>query len=183
MLSSFQLRKLILGYYRWDTTKDGIVRSSDFEEVGRRVANNLGVEASSGQYESILNGYRGVWDAYWKGLDTDGDNAVTLQEVLSAAEGAFQTSDVAASGEFAKPINMRLVSALDADGNGEIRMKEYTAFVGALGVNEDDAAKAFNKLDRNGSGVLLADEIAMSWAYYYASDDLTDPSNWFYGEF
>ena len=130
-----------------------------------------------------MNGYRGVWDAYWKGLDTDGDNAVTLQEVLSAAEGAFQTTDVAASEEFAKQINMRLVSALDADGNGEIRMKEYTAFVGALGVNEDDAAKAFNKLDRNGSGVLLADEIAMSWAYYYASDDLTDPSNWFYGEF
>lgn len=185
MLSSFQLRKLVLGYYRWDTTKDGLVRASDFEELGRRVAGSLGVDSGSDQYESILNGYRGVWAAYWQGLDADGDNAVTLQEVLAAAEGGLDPSavNVEEVAAFAKQTNLRLVGALDANGDGELEPEEYTAFVGALGVSEENAAKAFGKLDSNGDGKLSAEEIAVAWGEYYASDDPSATSNWFYGEF
>ena len=183
MLSPFQLRKLVLGYYRWDTTKDGLVRASDFEELGRRVASNLNVDPSSESYEGILTGYRGIWDAYWKGLDADGDNAVTLQEVIDALNMAMQTVNVAENEEFAKQTNMQLVTALDVNGNGEIRLEEYAAFVCAFGVSQENAAIAFNKLDRNSNGVLTAEEVAIAWAEYIASNDPDSPSNWFYGEF
>lgn len=183
MLSPFQQRKLILSYYRWDTVKDGLVRASDFENFGQRVAANLGVDPSSEQYENILNGARGIWNAYWKSLDSDADGSVTLQEVLTAMEMAFQMANLADNAEFAKQTNRQIIAALDANGNGEVSLKEYCAFVGAMGVDEEDASKAFSKLDRNGNGVLSADEVALAWAYYIASDDPADPSNWFFGEF
>lgn len=183
MLSPFQLRKLIMGYYRWDTTKDGLVCASDFEELGRRVASNLNVDPASEAHSRIVAGYQGVWDAYWKALDTDGDNAVTLQEVIDAFTMAVAAMNTAENAEFAKQTNMQLVSALDVNGNGEIRLEEYTAFVCTLGASQEDAVMAFNKLDRNGNGALGANEIAVAWAEYYASDDLSSPSNWFYGEF
>ena len=43
MLSEFQKRKLTMGFYKFDLSKDGLVKAEDFEQYGRQVAELQGV--------------------------------------------------------------------------------------------------------------------------------------------
>src|SRR5262245_24042557 len=140
MLSNYLKRKMTLAFYRFDTTKDGVVRVDDFDLLGQRVANNLGLAQGSDQYEKVVNEYRSVWDSFFKPADQDGDNTVTLEEHWAANERFLQQQQAAQIGVAA---NASLFAVLDADGNGQVTLKEYSAVVNALGASADEAATAF----------------------------------------
>jgi Ca2+-binding EF-hand superfamily protein len=178
MISPFLQRKWALAYYRFDTTKDGVVRVDDFQRLGEQVAQNLGFAAGSDSYATVVRGYHQGWDAIFKLMDQDADNAVTLAEYLAANE--YFTAQPNAR-ELGQAGTLPLVAALDADRDGLVTLQEYTAFLQAFGVAADQARTAFQQLDRDGNGTLAPDEIAASWADYYISDDPATPGNWFYG--
>ena len=39
--------------------------------LGENVAKNLGLSPGSDQYSKVVNGYQGIWDAYFKASDAD----------------------------------------------------------------------------------------------------------------
>ena len=177
MASPFQHRKAALAFYRWDQTKDGVVRASDLEMWGKEVAAHLNVAQGSSQYDKILDTYRQTWQAVFKPLDRDNDDALTLEEYSESFRVFLDpqgTEQVVAG-------NRALFDALDLDGDGRIGRNEYAAFVNPLGVTEQDARTAFTQLDRDGDGFLAREEFAQALHDYFASDDRTAPANWFFG--
>lgn len=178
MVSPFLQRKWTLAYYRFDTTKDGIVRNEDFQRLGQDVAQALGFGPSSAPYAQIVSGYQHGWDSIFKLMDQDQDNAVTLAEYMAANEYLVAQPNARQLGHAGtRPI----LAALDADGNGQVSLEEYSAFLGAFGVTAEQARTAFQQLDRNGNGSLSPDELADAWVEYYFSEDPATPGNWFYG--
>ncbi len=177
MASPFQHRKAALAFYRWDQTKDGVVRADDLEMWGKEVAVHLNIARGSPQYDKILETYRQTWQTVFKPLDKDNDNALTLEE-YSASFGVFldpQGTEQVIAG------NRSPFDALDLDGDGLIERNEYAAFVRPLGVAEQDARTAFSHLDRDGDGLIERDEFAQDLHDYFASDDRSAPANWFFG--
>lgn len=89
MLSPIIQRRIVLDYYRFDQTQDGLVRAEDFDTLALRVADNLGVSPGSPQHTKLADAYRQYWETWFKLADADGDDTVTLVEYL-AAEEAFR---------------------------------------------------------------------------------------------
>ena len=178
MLSPFLQRKVALAYYRWDQTKDGIVNGADFEQVGRRVADTLGLAAESDQHKRILAAYRGLWDRYSTLYGVDGQGALTLQDHLAAQEQFLQHPEAAAAAQSA---NTAIFTAIDLDGNGQIDLAEWKAFMHGLETGEDAAQVAFQHLDQDGDGALSTEELANAFFEYYSSDDPSAHGNHFFG--
>jgi Ca2+-binding EF-hand superfamily protein len=73
-----------------------------------------------------------------------------------------------------------LMQALDTDGNGTLTGDEYVQMYSSLGVNQDISAASFQRLDRNGDGVISQAEFRSAIEDFYLSDD-DAPGNWLLG--
>jgi Ca2+-binding EF-hand superfamily protein len=180
MVSEFQKRKLSLRFYMVDTSKNGIVELSDFEHQGQKVAELRGIQPGSAEYEEIISAYIGIWETYWKGADTDGDNAITVDEYIKFTERAIAAK---AEGKVQLVTGKDVFDTLDINGDGEIDLKEYAIYLKALGRSEEDAKIAFFKIDRDGDGKLSRDEFATAMYDYHTSNDPQDPANWAFGSY
>ena len=180
MLSEFQKRKLALGFYMFDTSKDGIVELADFEHHAQKLAELRGIQPGSTDYEKILSASLAKWETFWKPADTDGDNKITLDEYLKSADILIAAN----TGEKTNfTVDKGTFDCVDIDGNGEITLKEYTIYLKSLGRSEEDAKIAFSKIDTNGDGKLSRDEFGIALYEYHASNDPQAPANWFFGSY
>src|SRR5215217_6065149 len=124
-MSPFLQRKMILAFYRFNVSKDGLLRAADFEQLAQQIAAELGLAADSPQYAQLLRGYTTIWDTYFKGCDSDGDGVITLADYLSAAEGMLARPQIR---QEAQAANTPLFAALDLDRDGQITAAEFTVF-------------------------------------------------------
>ena len=177
MASPFQQRKAALAFYRWDQTKDGLVRADDLELWGTAVAAHLHVAPGSPQYARILETYRQLWQVVFQPLDQDHDGALTLDDYRAAFDVFLDPAGEAQ----VKAGNRALFDALDLDSDGRIAREEYAAFVRPLGVTEEAAGLAFRQLDRDGDGSLGREDFAQDLHDYFAAEDRGAPANWFFG--
>lgn len=179
MLSEFQKRKIALAYYKWDQSKDGIVKANDFEIMGKKAAELLGVQSGSPDYSKIIAGYQGLWTGYFKPADKDGDNSITLEEYIENCATFVNNSESSS----ALGLNKAVFDSIDLDGSGKITASEYAIFLKSMGLSDADAASAFSHLDRDGSGSITQEEFAQNAYEYFTSDDPNAVGNWFYGSY
>ena len=180
MLSEFQKRKITLAFYKFDTSKDGVVKLEDWDLLGKKVAELQGIKPGEANYQKITSAYRGAWDAFFKPADQDSDNKVTLEEYLNACDRLFQTPNAA---ETSMVSDRAVFDAIDLDGTGKIDVHEYAIYLKSLGLSEEDAKVAFSKLDLDSDGFISRDEFALNLFAYYQSDDPQAVANWFYGSY
>ncbi|MEG4207184.1 EF-hand domain-containing protein [Microcoleus sp. Pol7_A1] len=177
MLTEFQKRKLSLRFYMADTSKDGMVELADFEQQGQKVAELIGIQPGSTEYEKIISTYVANWEIYWKPADADGDNKITVDEYLKSADILIAEN----TGKKTKlRVNKAFFDSIDLDRDGEITLNEYTIYLKAVGRSEEDAKMAFSKIDTNGDGKLSRDEFATALYDYHASNDPQAPANRFF---
>jgi len=181
MVTEFQKRKIFLAFYKFDTSKDGIVDVSDWELQAKRVAEALDVKPGTSDYEEILKAYRNAWDGYFKPADTDGDGKVTSEEYFNTFAPFIAEGN--ASLEKAMTLNQGVFDAIDLDGSGKIDAKEFRIYFKGLNLSEEDAKVAFSKLDTSGDGTISREEFAQAMYEYFTSNDPDARGNWFYGSY
>ena len=133
MLSPFQRRKNTLVFYRWDQTKDGLLRSEDIEQWGLGVAQQLNLAPGSPQYDQLMDAYHNMWTFYFKPFDKDNDDALTLDDFFENIV-AFRDPQAREQGITA---NKGLFDILNLDRNGKIGPDKYATFVRSLGASEE----------------------------------------------
>jgi len=181
MPSEFQKRKLALGFYKYDLSKDGIVEAKDLELLAHKVADLLKLKQGDAERKKIVSAYKAVWDAIFKPGDTNGDNKVTFEEYAKAGEHYY--ANTYNSIESALELHKSVFDSIDLNGNGQIDSFEYGVFLMSLGISEADAKVAFERIDTNGDGYISREEFAKNQVDYFLSDDPEAPANWFYGSY
>lgn len=175
-LSPFVQRKLALAFYRFDQSKDGLVKEDDFVQYGEKVAALLTVPKDSETYKKVCAAYMSFWNDYFEPSASDG--VVTLQAYI---EATTRFAGMPQSEAMAKKGNAVIFDSIDLDGSGQISRAELVLFLQPMGVSEQDANVAFGHMDRDGDGHISREEFAQNLTDYYLSDDRESPGNWFYG--
>lgn len=179
MLSPFIQRKIALAFYKYDQSKNGLLEKEDLVVVGKKIAESFGLKESDLKYQKIIETYAQAWDNYLAAADQDGDGKVSLIEFFEARE-KMNPSQIAKNQE----VNKLMFDCLDVDGNGTISFQEYEALLKAIGENNQEIIKrGFDNMDINKDGSISRDEYAKLRSGYFVSEDLEDPSKWFYGTF
>jgi EF-hand domain pair len=180
MASPFVQRKMALGFYRLDVSKDGLVSQEDLASLGQQVVEQLHVAQGSPHSDRIVHAFISLWHAYGKPADKDGDNAISLDDFAEAHTAFLQTPDARARGV---DVNAEVFAALDRNGDGKLDAHEYAALLKPMGISTEEAHTAFKHLDRNGDGSISCEEMASDWWEYWNSEDRAAPGNWFYGSY
>ncbi|MDQ1367231.1 MAG: hypothetical protein QOE57_3273, partial [Acidimicrobiaceae bacterium] len=178
-VSEFVKRKLAMAYYRFDFDYDGVVSQGDFERLGLTVATMRGLAPGSPEADQIVDAHKGWWDAYFKGGDADGDGQVTLEEYLAFVD-AWVGSDPDAIAHAIEG-NELVFDTIDLNGDRKLTFEEFSLYLMAYGLAEDDAWTAFEHMDLDGDGFISRAEFARSISEYYISEERPSPSEWFYG--
>jgi len=181
MLTEFQKRKLALGFYKLDTTKDGYLAEDDIIGWGKNIAQLMGLQPDSEEYTRIVTIYRDViWVNFFLPADLDGDGKHTLEEFWTACDQLFQREGFT---EIGMEGSRAMYDSVDLDGNGTISLSEYTLYLKALGVAEEHAELAFSKLDLDDNEQISREEFSQAALQFWSSDDKNAAGNWFYGPF
>ena len=180
MFSEFLKRKMTLGFYRMDLSRDGYLDAEDFRLLSERIAEISGVEPGTEAFDRIVTAYNMAWQMYFSHADADGDGRVNCAEFLAST---VQIVSVENFEEMGLAQNQRMFDAIDLDQDGSIQVNEFGAFLGAAGVHRDNIQIAFDKLDADGDGVVSEQEFSAALHAYFTSEDVNHVGNWFFGPF
>lgn len=183
MLSDLQRRKYTANFNLYDTDGNGTVERSDFERVVDRWTRSHGLPPDSPDYARAQGTVLGIWE-FVRTMGTPGGDGVALSDWMAAAERIVGAKDDPVMMEQAYRAPARsLFAVMDRDGDGRVSEAEYCAYLGAYGVEGDEAREAFGRLDRDGDGSITVDEWVENVVEFYFSDDPTAPGNWYIGPF
>jgi Ca2+-binding EF-hand superfamily protein len=181
MLTELQRRKLTRMYQQTDFNKDGFVETSDYEQIGARVAQFLGLEPGSPESEVIRNRYLGMWSNLKQLADKDGDDKVNEAEYVGGLGALLSQED------YFEPWIRSTVNDIleweDQDRDGKISQQEYVGFMQIYDIASGDAEDAFRRLDRDGDGYLTREELMQNTEEFFLADDPNAPGNWLMGPY
>lgn len=172
MASDLQKRKAAIVFRAMDGNDDGYLERADFEALTDRWAAIRG-EGDSARLRELMMRW---WDTLHSASDHDGDQRVTLDEVLAVIDNLGTMLDlVVATAE-------SMFEAVDEDGDGEISAAEYGRMIHAWTGDDSPTDGAFARLDLNGDGHISKAEFARHWVEFWAGDDEDAPGTHVFGE-
>ncbi|MFC6064066.1 EF-hand domain-containing protein, partial [Streptomyces ochraceiscleroticus] len=150
------------GFRRFTDAVTGLVPSGDVENA-----------------TAMRNAFEKWWEILAQSADGKGDSRIEREEFVS-----IMRSRVTSPGnleEAVLAIADSLMRALDTSKDGVLSKDEYLRIYTHLGIDAEHCSDAFNRLDRDGNGVISHDEWRTALNEFYLSDDESAPGNWLLG--
>ena len=173
--SEFQRKKVSGVFAAMDVDQDGFLTEEDFTALTARW---IGVgDAAPGSPEATRLGaiMMGWWAALLAASDQDGDDKVSLDELMLVVEQLPQMADEVATTADS------MFDAVDADGDGSIGPDEYRQMVTAWKQTDAGVDEVFPLLDLDGDGQISRQEFTALWSDFWIGDDDAAPSRLVFG--
>ena len=151
-----------------DANGDGVLDAGDYQLAARRLCEAFGYTADSAPARAVAAALGALFDGMLAHMDADGDRVITRDEFVTAAgrEVGDRAGFDAAAGATART----LIQVADTDGNGVLDAGEYTRLAAVYGVDADEAARAFGRLDLDRNGVLDTAELSQAISQFFAPE-------------
>jgi len=155
--TQFQMKKFRHAFQMQDITRDGKINLDDYITWGKRAAKAADVKWS--------RDLKKRWTKCYEQLYPDGEeNFECWMEKLTKQmrmKGHQQS--------WSEFLNLwkSIFPTIDANKDGVVNWKEYSAFVGGLGVSHEQAAETFKMFDTDDNGVLSKDEFCIAYNHYF----------------
>ena len=151
-----------------DANGNGVLDAGDYQLAARRLCEAFGYAADSAPARAVATALGALFDRMLAHMDADGDRVITRDEFVTAAgrEIGDRAGFDAAAGATART----LIQVADTDGNGVLDAGEYTRLAAVYGVDPDQAARAFGRLDLDRNGVLDTAELSRAISQFVAPE-------------
>jgi len=181
MLTELQTKKLTYYFHTFDVDQNGFLEKPDFDKIVNGFAEAYNITQDSETYQYISSTYGKRWDALAKEADTSADNKVSLDEWLSYQDKLLNHSE---SDFLWLKVASMFVDIQDIDKDGSISVEEYQVMYKIHGIGDDSlAAEIFSKLDFDGDGKIMKNDVMNLVADFYLSDNPQAPGNLFFGPY
>lgn len=180
MLSDFQRAKLERRFELLDMDGDGYITANDYDVASASVCRAFDFPADSPQYEKVHVLYLRLWVALSRRMDERQTGMISRRQFIDSCERVIIEA-VEGYDRIIGPIALTIFDLIDADDSGTLDIDELTTWFNAYGVCADDAERAFKAVDRNGDGLLDANEVQKAIREFYTSDDPQAPGNLIFG--
>ena len=152
-----------------DANGNGVLDAGDHQLAARRLCEAFGYAADSPAARSAATALSALFDRMLAHMDADGDHVITQDEFVTAAgrEIGDRAGFDAAAGATART----LIQVADTDGNGVLDTGEYTRLAAVYGVDADQAARTFGRLDLDRNGVLDTAELSQAISQFFVPED------------
>lgn len=180
MLSDFRRAKLERRFELFDMDGDGYITADDYDEAAANVCRAFDFAQDSPQYEKVHVIYLRLWVALSRVLDEQRTGRISRGQFITSCDRMIAESEEGYD-RYIGPIALTVFDLIDADGSGALDIGKLATWFNAYGVCADDAERAFKAVDRNGDGLLSADEVQKAVREFYTSDDPKVPGNLIFG--
>ncbi len=181
MLTDLQRRKFTRAFQLTDANQDGILERTDFETVGKGLAQAQGLAAGSAQEAEFLARYMGTLDELLQHADTDRDGRITLDEYLGWYDHQVQARETL--DRRIETIAAETIRRSDQDGDGQLTVDDYKRTTRRWQLSEREVEAIFQRMDSNGDGYISHEEMLQAVREFYYSDDPDAPGNWLIGPY
>ncbi|MEW1547819.1 EF-hand domain-containing protein [Streptomyces tsukubensis] len=177
MADSVQHNKFRAIFDWFDQGQDGWLTQGDLQAMAGRFA---GLAKDDPENATAM---RDAFDLWWQLLlehgDSDGDGRISREEFIAVMGENVTTPEHFETAILA--IADALMRALDTDGDGALDRTEYVRVYDELGVPPVHSGSAFERLDRDGNGLISHEEWRIAICEFYLSGDPDAPGNWLIG--
>ncbi|WP_436494711.1 EF-hand domain-containing protein [Actinokineospora sp. HUAS TT18] len=177
MASTFQRRKITNVFRAMDIDGDGHLTESDFAALTTRWTDILDAAPGSPEHTRVESIMMGWWATLLAASDRDGDNRVTVEEVLAVVDQLSEMTDAVTATAHT------LFDATDTDADDAISAPEYRTLVEAWNGSSTDVDEVFPLLDLDHDGTISRDEFTEHWLEFWAGDNPDAPGTWVFGRF
>ena len=177
MMSPLREQKMRRFFNIYDANQSGTIKKSDFEQPVEFGAQMLGYQAGSPEFQEMHKWSLSFWHYLRDNLGKTDADLIAIDEFLKAMDDLVSDKD-SLNDIIMGHANFTL-KLWDQDKDGMMNESEFIAVHTAYNTKEEDARKAFVKLDRNGDSFLSHSEITMAIEEYFVSDDPEAIGNWF----
>lgn len=178
MISELQQKKFDRLFDVLDSDGSGALESSDLERLGRNLADGRGWRKGDANYEGLLASYQTMWQTM-ASFAQDGkvsrEAFHKFQQAMIGMPGAYETT--------VKGLSDFVFAALDADGDGKIKIAEHKAFFRAYGIDERQSDEIFPKLDLDHDGCLTQMEVFELVSQFFFGTSPDSPGNLIFGKY
>jgi Ca2+-binding EF-hand superfamily protein len=173
MASEFQRRKIAGVFKAMDVDGDGFLRESDFAALTARWTAIRG----AGDDARLTAFMMGWWEALVATADLDGDEKVTMDEVLLVVDRLGEMSGAVTGTAEA------MFEAIDENADGRISAEEYNRLIEGWSGRRTDTDAIFPLLDLDSDGYISQEEFVRLWTEFWSGDDPDAPGTWVFGRF
>jgi hypothetical protein len=164
-------------FHAMDVNHDNFLEEDDFEALTARWNDVRGYEPGSPDHERMTAIMMGWWAALLAGADQNGDEKVTLDEVMLLVDQLPDLRDqVRATAE-------SMFDAVDRDGDGGVDLVEYKEMIRVWKQSDSGTEEIFPLLDLNSDGRISREEFSTLWCGFWIDDDESSSAKWIFGPF
>jgi Ca2+-binding EF-hand superfamily protein len=152
-------------FAKWDHDGSGRLERSDFEKEAAQIASAFGKNEDSAEVQPIKNALIGLFE--YVDQEAESGGLVTEAQFVGVTEKLIFEKGEAEFNRALKPVVEGIIALCDKNDDGKINGAEFATWLKALGMDEGQAAEAFQRVDKNGNGELSVDELLAAVRDYH----------------
>lgn len=180
-MTELQKTKQVHYFNVLDVDGDGHVEKQDFLDVADRLAGMRGYDEGSSKHSNVRRELLRMWTNARALSGAEYKTHITLEDWLAHEREVLDSNVLIHS--YVQGIAQVIFDILDADSDGVISQDEYRTFFRAFRDDADEADRAFQKLDVEGTGSLTRETFLELVTEFHLSDDPDAPGNWLFGAY
>ncbi|MGC7099985.1 EF-hand domain-containing protein [Amycolatopsis lurida] len=151
--------RLTQRFEKWDTNGDGALELADFQDEAHLIAEAFAKGESSAETRTLMAAFTGLFGYLTAQAGVGPDASLSQEQFRAVTERLIFEEGEAAFNRVMGPVVEAVVGMCDDNHDGHIDGNEFAIWLGALGVERDEARTAFEQIDSSGDGLLSTEEL------------------------
>ena len=146
-------------FARWDLDGSGSLEQADFAKEAGQIARAFDKSPSSAEAKALENAFTSMFQHLAQDAGISASGSLTEDDFVRVAQKLMFEDGEQAFNDVLGPVMRGIVGLCDKNADGQINRQEFASWLNALGLDQSEAAGAFDQVDTNRNGELSVNEL------------------------